>query len=469
MAPGDEVDGRLLAEAERILRGKVYLYDARVIPRRLCGQVLDIYVVTRDVWTLMPRLSLARTGSENDVGVGINDNNLLGSGKYMSLGYQKDQDRRGVAFAFGDPNIGDSRWSVDMAVVDNDDGKRVAANLEYPFFALHTRRAFALSAAKDQREEGLYFLGDEAWEYHADTRGLRVATGWSGGLQGRFVNRVLLGYAHEDYRFDLPAALTSEFPELVSPAREFSYPFVAFQRVEDNFDTEMNLDRVQRTEDVALGTQLHLELGYSAGSGGTGDHLIGRFELGDAAWLTSRQLVAFNTWLDGYYDLDDHAGENVTLGARVSYRYRHADAWGLLVEGSFTAARHPTLDQQLLLGGEFGLRGYPNRYQTGDRRFLVTVEERYYSNLYPLRMFRLGAAAFLDVGRAWYQHEAPEWLPRDRDGSHFGVLANAGIGLRLESTRTRRDQILHLDVAFPLRDGPGVRGVEVTFTAKHTL
>jgi hypothetical protein len=84
-------------------------------------------------------------------------------------------------------------------------------------------------------------------------------------------------------------------------------------------------------------------------------------------------------------------------------------------------------------------------------------------------MFRLGAAAFLDVGRAWYQHEAPQWLPRDRDGSHFGVLANAGLGLRLESTRTRRDQILHLDVAFPLRDGPGVRGVEVTLTAKHTL
>jgi hemolysin activation/secretion protein len=200
-----------------------------------------------------------------------------------------------------------------------------------------------------------------------------------------------------------------------------------------------------------------------------GDHLIGRLRYADAAWLTGRQLVTFEGWLDGYYDLDDHRGENLALEALVSYRYQHARAWSLLVRGSAGAARHATLDQQLLLGGEFGLRGYPNRYQIGDRRFLVTVEERYYSNLYPLRMFRLGAAAFLDVGRAWYQDEAPAWLPQERHGDHFGVLANAGLGLRMESTRTRGDVILHLDVAFPLRDGPGVRSVEVTFTAKQTL
>lgn len=468
VAEGDPVDVRLLSEAERILRSKVYLYDARLIPKRLCGDELDVMVVTRDVWTLMPQLSLARTGSENEAGIGINDTNVFGSGKSVSLAYEKDKDRRGIAFAFGDPNVAGSRWALDLAVVDNDDGERAAATLQYPFYALHVRRAFSVSVDHDRRDEGLFFLGDEVWEFQADTRTFRAFTGWSSGVRGRFVNRLLVGYAHEEYAFRLPAELEAAFPALEAPERDYSYPFVAFQRLEDDYRTLVNLDRVQRTEDVALGAQLYAELGYSA-AGGPHDHLVGRVRYSDGAWLNDRHLMSFSAWLDGFYDMDDNASENLTLGAVLSYRYQHAQNWSTLVRSSASAIRNQTLDQALLLGGEIGLRGYPNRYQIGDRRFLVTVEERYYSNVYPLRMFRLGGAVFLDVGRAWYDRDAPEWVPRDRGDDHFQVLANAGFGLRLESTRTRGDQIVHLDVAFPLRKGPNVRGVEVTLTAKASL
>ncbi len=469
MATGDEVDQRLLAEAERILRAKVYLYDARVIPRRVCGDVLDIYVVTRDVWTLMPRLSLARTGGENDVGFGVNEANLLGGGQYVALGWDKDADRHGVSVAYGDPNLGHSRWALDVAAVKNNDGDRTTFRLRQPFYALDARRAWSLATDDFRRSEGLYFLGDEVWEYQADSRSLRAFTGFSGGLHGRWVDRVLFGYAYQDDRFDLPAAFSAAFPDLQLPARKYAYPFVAFQRIEDDFETRVNLDRVQRTEDVALGRQLYAELGYSPGATGRGDHLVARLTYADASWLAARHLLAIYAWLDGYYDLDDHSSENLELGGRLSYRYQHARAWSLLVEGSASVIRHPTLDRQLLLGGDVGLRGYPNRYQVGDRRFLVTVEERYYSNLYPFEMFRLGAAMFVDAGRAWYQGMAPAWVPGPRDGDQFDTLADAGVGLRLESTRTRGDRILHLDLAFPLRGGPNVRGVEVTLTARETL
>jgi hypothetical protein len=58
-------------------------------------------------------------------------------------------------------------------------------------------------------------------------------------------------------------------------------------------------------------------------------------------------------------------------------------------------------DQQITLGGDNGLRGYPLRYQTGDARLLLTVEQRVFTDWYPLRLTRVGAAAFYDVGRAW--------------------------------------------------------------------
>jgi hypothetical protein len=469
MRSGERVDARLLAEAERLLRAKIYLYDARVIPRRRCGDVLDIYVVTRDVWTLEPRLSLTRAGGENDLGLGIGDTNVAGSGKSLAVGFDRDEDRKGWSLSASDPNIRDSRWAADLMLVDNDDGELLSASVRRPFFALDTRRYFRLDGRRFDRDEGLYYLGDELWEYRAETESARVAAGWSPGLRGRFVNRFLLGFAIEEHRFELPPELLTAFPDITDPQRRFAYPFVGYQNLEDDFDKRVNVDRVRRTEDVALGRNVYVELGYSSdATGGDGEHLIGRVDVGDAAWLTPRQLLQGRIWANGYYDLDADRSENVFMGVLAEYRYRHATKWSLAVRASAASLANQTLDRQLLLGGSAGLRGYPNRYQIGDRRFLVTVEERYYSNIYPLRMFRLGAAAFLDAGRAWYEDEAPAWLPED-GATHRDELVNVGLGLRLESTRTRGDTIFHLDVAVPLRDGPGVRDVEVTLTAKQTL
>jgi hypothetical protein len=78
----------------------------------------------------------------------------------------------------------------------------------------------------------------------------------------------------------------------------------------------------------------------------------------------------------------------------------------------------------------------------------------------------VGYAGFLDVGHAWFHDHAPDWVPH-RDGDHFGTLANIGVGLRLESVRTRRDRVLHIDIAKPLVDGPFVDTWEVTLSGKQ--
>jgi hemolysin activation/secretion protein len=66
-----------------------------------------------------------------------------------------------------------------------------------------------------------------------------------------------------------------------------------------------------------------------------------------------------------------------------------------------TTGRHLDLDNQLLLGGDNGLRGYPLRYQGGDAVALLTLEQRYFSDWYVLRRFRVGGAVFFDAGRTW--------------------------------------------------------------------
>ena len=92
---------------------------------------------------------------------------------------------------------------------------------------------------------------------------------------------------------------------------------------------------------------------------------------------------------------------------------------------------------------------------------MFSIEERYFSDLYLFNIFRVGAAAFVDVGRAWF--------PGDSSSGEYGVLADVGVGLRLESTRTQSGRIHHLDFAFPLQGGEHVDGFLVVLTVKESL
>jgi hemolysin activation/secretion protein len=104
------------------------------------------------------------------------------------------------------------------------------------------------------------------------------------------------------------------------------------------------------------------------------------------------------------------------------------------------------LENQILLGGDNGLRGYPLRYQDGTSRALLSFEERYFSNWYPFRLFRVGAAVFFDMGRTWGRAQLGQ--------PSLGMLKDAGFGLRFGNARTGLGNVIHVDLAFPFDSGP---------------
>ncbi|MCZ6855231.1 MAG: hypothetical protein O7G86_15075 [Gammaproteobacteria bacterium] len=259
------------------------------------------------------------------------------------------------------------------------------------------------------------------------------------------------------------------FPGPTSTLRRFVYPYVAWQRLPDRFIKTTNVDRINRTEDIALGVRTLFKLGWSPEAlSNQGDQLLGDAFISGNWYLSEYQLLNARLSFAGRFAVDDGHAEDVFLTAQTTYHWDHHERWGLIARVSYSYAHNLSDDQQLLIGGDSGLRGYPSRYQSGDRRFLVTFEERYYADIFPLRLFRLGFAAFVDIGRAWYEDDPPTWVP-PRDSDHFGVLANIGLGLRIESVRTRRDRVIHIDIAKPLVDGPGVGSTELTITVKRAI
>ena len=110
-------------------------------------------------------------------------------------------------------------------------------------------------------------------------------------------------------------------------------------------------------------------------------------------------------------------------------------------------------DEQLTLGGDTGLRGYPLRYQAGTAKALLTLEQRYYTKWYPFRLFHVGGAVFFDMGRTWGRDVTGE--------TSLGMLKDVGLGLRLGSSRSAFGNVVHIDLAFPLDGDNDIDSVQL--------
>lgn len=456
---GDEVAASLLAESERALRSKSFLYDARVIANRNCGGRIDVAVVTRDVWSLSPSFGISRTGGEERLNAGLSDSNLLGTGTSLELGYFDNLDRKGVVAGFTQPNLAGSRVGLRLRVDDTDDGRGAHGQIGLPFHALDARRAWNLAWEESERRERRFLDGEEASAFRVERKLATASFGRSAGLRQGFATRWQAGVSLEEHRFALEAGAPAPLD------RSFAFPWVSFERIEDAYVRTRNVGRIRTTEDVFLGSWITARLGYSPRGDG---HLLAQARYQDGRrWRAedgepARDTLLYGLSASGYWNRTQARAENTTLTAWADWRRRHSPRFALHVDVLAERGWNLPLDRQLLLGGDTGLRGYPNRLQAGNTRLRITFEERYYSDLYIARVLRVAAAAFLDIGHAWRGKDAEGRLADD-------VLANIGIGLRFESTRTNRDIVYHIDLARPLTDGPGIDSYQLTLTSKREL
>ena len=68
---GDVYEPELIAESERVLRQREYLTAAWVGVTRVCGDEIEVSVLTRDTWTLFPSVGVSRSGGENTTNFGL--------------------------------------------------------------------------------------------------------------------------------------------------------------------------------------------------------------------------------------------------------------------------------------------------------------------------------------------------------------------------------------------------------------
>ena len=457
-ASGERVSVRLIEETERLLRGYGYLYDVQIRPAAYRDGVVDIEVVTRDSWSLTPALKLSRAGGINTGAFGLEEENFLGTALSVSLARESEVDRKGSEFALSHPHLFGSRVVASLTHTDYDDGKRDAVLLERPFYALDARWAAGLSGTRHSRVDSLYTAGTITQQYRREADQLEAYAGWSPGLVGGWARRYSVGlqYQEDTYRND---------PALIAPGRlpgdqKLVAPFVRYELVQDDYREARNLDRVERPEYLKLGHNLRLQLGRAMESlGSSRDAWLYAANVTDGVALSARDTVLGSAYATGQYG--SGGGRQQLFGAGARYFHRQRLGGVLYAAVAADTVVNGEVADQLLLGGDNGLRGYPLRYQTGTHRALLTVEQRLYAAWFPLRLFRVGAAAFVDHGRAW-------------GGSHTntaspGWLTDIGVGLRIFSDRSSSGRVLHIDLAFPLDRDPAIRSYQIVFKSRASF
>lgn len=456
---GDVFDPRVLAESERTLRATGNFYDVEVVPvayDELTGTV-DVAIRARDVWTLTGGVSFSRGGGENSSGFKVRDDNFLGTGKSLKLERSEDVDREIQILRFFDPNVFGSRWRAKVQVEDNSDGEVWDLELGRPFFSLDSRRGFYIRALDEERIDPHYELGKVRVRFRHEIEFLEAYYGWSKGLRNGRALRWLAGFTTRTD--DFSRAPTPQPAAFLPDDRKLVFPWLGFSSVADQFTEIRDFDQINKTEDLSLGFTLEGSVGYSMKSlGADRNALIWGVRSFGGFRLTPRQTGRFDFSFSGRFSGDGM--ENVLGSAELRWYLRNFgdNLFFVLMRGDWSWELDE--DRQILLGGDNGLRGYPLRYQSGEKLFLLTLEQRIFTNWYPFRLAYVGAAAFFDIGRTW--NEDPFSLNQ-------GWLRDVGVGLRVSSSRSGLGSVVHLDIAFPLDGDPSIESVQWLVTTKKSF
>lgn len=456
---GDEFSPRVLEETERLLRNNRFIQDATIEPVPNEKGIVDIKVHTTDVWTLIPKVSISRSGGANDIGIGIKEMNLLGTGIKVEVIYKSDIDRDSKTIKIQDRHLGNSWYGLDALYSNNSDGHAYLFGIAKPFYSLGSTSSQGFSFLNYDQIDSLYDRGEVMAQFRDQTSSYEVFRGWSDGLNHGWTSRYTSGLAFEEHQFSSVDASTAPI-SMVPDDRLFVYPFVGIEFVQDRFEKTRNLDQINRTEDRFLGTRFGARLGIARTSFGSDRN----------AWLISAGAqTGFGNSLKNSLILssslatrvEDEGLQDFAVNVSARYYRRQSDRRLFYANLSGTYGHNLDLDNQILLGGDNGLRGYPLRYQTGDKSALLTLEQRFFTDWYPFRLFQVGGAVFFDAGRTW----GDSFVSDQNDG----LLKDIGFGLRIGNTRSGQGRMTHIDFAFPLDGDDSIKDVQFLIETKKSF
>lgn len=440
---GDSFKQRIIDETIRLIRSNRYIKDVKIKPYEVCGKKVKIKVNTVDKWTLSPGVSFGRSGGKNKSGIEIQENNLFGLGKGLTLKYKKNAERNETELRYTDPQLFGTKKQLLASINNNSDGNGYTFNLSLPHYSLDSKKTWESYNSSIAKENSIYSKGQVTDKINFTENSHSLFKGWSKGLKKGRVNRFKVGWNFTETQYQ-------EF----SPITQ-SYPWLEYETLQEKFITRTNFKSMGEIEDISLGLQFSFQVGLLNEALGSSDNHLRLANKISKGFEYKNSLSFVNSDFTSYLGKGKLKGERLNIkGEYFTFNERGSD---LYFSGNFKINNNLQIGDQLLLGGETGLRGYPKGFQNGDKSLVLSAEKRFHFDWYPLQIAKFGAVVFADAGTAW------------GDGNKAELLSNIGFGLRMIPTRSSTAKVLHLDFAFPINSGKDVDNFQIMLKTKHNF
>ena len=441
-APGGRWSEAVGQETERNLRALDFLASSRVLAER-DGDSARVTVETRDLWTTSPEFNLESVGSKSYGSVTLIERNLMGLGKSVAFSYSEDPHGRGRSVSADDPGVRGSRLRVHYAASNGSGGAMDQAILGVPFYAESTPFSYGLSWSRTTSVVQLFQRAQVAADF--DQREEETEAFWGLGTERRGLVRRLTGSWFVDDVRRSPSRLEPGTPPEFAGAEEnlrLRRLAVEGRLWRPAYIERTHINRMGLVEDFDLGKSIALKLGVAPRFlGSTASEGYARVRL-DAGADTR---FGFG-WTRASLSTRVRRDPLETLG-QIEARWVHQQAARhaqVLAAYGASGSRAPR-DFQIVVGGLSGLRAYPVQAIAGRGVWRLNAEDRWTFLQNFGEILTAGAVAFADAARGW------------GPGSEgAGWFLAAGAGLRLALPQWSVNQVVRIDLAWPIqptRDG----------------
>jgi outer membrane protein assembly factor BamA len=511
---GEEWDDDRIQESQRRVKDPLYHSVVVLVPVKSTepGKI-DLFVVTRDIWSLRLNSKYAVQDCESvwynplngcsltDLQISLSENNFLGRRKTVAVGFVMDQGAISAGPLYIDKNwlLTDhhfdlrasfnrifTRRSLDIVTEAGDriptgdpkglqdggglraEGTAASVTLSKPLWALASKWAvggglsYRNAVTRQYLSTGLRAYDDpDTTDPEALPRQYRMRT-WSVRASGtrqwgkKLKHQIETGYSVSNQRpsllssFNFDPVLEDHFIRDVFPRSEFvSAPFIEYTMFEARFKMVRNVDTFELAEDVRFGW------GASVG-------LIQTFKSLGSTFRFTRPSATVSYAIpwgrDGFArvaaggQIRAQSGDAIDNTATASIRATTPTFGFLRIIGQagFETRWDDRQNAFYTLGSDNGLRGYRINQQFGDRRFLAQVEAR--SVPFPFWVLRFGGVVFYDAGSAAASF------------NQMRMLHEVGVGMRMLVPQTSRE-LFRFDLALPLVDAVGTPAFRPRFIA----
>lgn len=449
---GDVLEEDSLLIAERVLRSRRYLHSASVIPVKRCGESVEIRVNTIDNWTLTPAISLSSKGGEERFKFELQDLNLLGYGKNLTYRHHKSAEDELVQLVYADANLLGSQHRLSVQLGNTDTGDANEFYVGLPFVSGSTDRSWWFRAGRRsdgfdrsqitslvQPETETNLTGDEKAIVDVIKADVGIAKRINNSSSD--ISRIGIGvrFHKQETTDELANSLgdTTDHKEL--------YPYAFFRWANNSWTKRQNFLALGTIEDINSGLGFRGELGLVLSAfGNDSDALRVATTVSKGLWTSDNSLHRFA--LDNFVYLGRDKIDRYAIGARYHYFRWLTEDNHVELNIVLDQQRGRSANDNMKVGGEYGLKGYRNAYQQGDTRAIGTLEVRHITDWTMFSLVNVGWGVFAEVGGAWNGS-----INEDRE-----ALADVGAGFMFSPTRGTTPELIRLDITFPLVDGEGV-------------